>query len=62
VLKIFDDPSVVGREISSYLDLFKEVDNIDVTQKRSGNKRVYVYKRTVTTVTTVTCTQQSLNL
>lgn len=62
VLKIFDDSSAVGREISSYLDLFKEVDNIDVTQKRSGNKRVYVYKRTVTTVTTVTCTQQSLNL
>lgn len=61
-LKIYDDPSVIGRELSSYLGLFKEVDNIDVTQKRSGNKRVYIYKSTVTTVTTVTCTQQSLDL
>ena len=61
-LKIYDDPSVIGRELSGYSGLFKEVDGIDVTQKRSGNKRVYIYKSTVTTVTTVTCTQQSLDL
>lgn len=61
-LKIYDDPRVVGKELTGYVDLFKEVDNIEVSCKRNGKKREYFYKTHVTHVTNVTCTQQSLDL
>nr|DAL62798.1 MAG TPA_asm: replicative DNA helicase [Caudoviricetes sp.] len=62
VLKIYDTPQAVGKELSGYVELFNEVDNIEVSSKRNGKKREYLYKTHVTHVTNVTCTQQSLNL
>lgn len=61
-LRIYDEPAVVGKELAGYVELFREVDNIEVSNRRSGKKRECLYKTNVTPVTSVTCTQQSLDL
>ena len=63
-LKIYDDPRVVGKELTGYVDLFKEVDNIIATQnKKDGHgKRSWTYKTYAVHAVNAVDGQQSLDL
>lgn len=64
LLKIYDSPDMIGRELAGYVELFHEVDNITAIQnKKDGHgRRSWIYKTTAVSAVSAVEGQQSLDL